>query len=99
MSSVTDFPAQAALAMLAGRFGDRTAALVAAVTNPSWKPGRDQHEQYRQHVLPACTPARGHSHRRARQCRMTRLSHRAPATEPLGVYEVKEVGGEIHARV
>ena len=42
---------QAALAVLAGRFGDRTAALVAAVTNPEWEPGRDEHEQYREHVL------------------------------------------------
>ena len=42
---------QAALAELAGRFGDRTAALVAAVTNPGWEPGRDKHEQYREHVL------------------------------------------------
>jgi (p)ppGpp synthase/HD superfamily hydrolase len=41
---------QAALAVLAGRFSDRTAALVAAVTNPGWEPGRDQHEQYREHV-------------------------------------------------
>ena len=37
--------------MLAGRFGARTAALVAAVTNPGWEPGRDEHEQYREHVL------------------------------------------------
>ena len=42
---------QAALAVLAGRFGARTAALVAAVTNPVWEPGRDEHEQYREHVL------------------------------------------------
>ena len=41
----------AALAVLAGRFGGRTAALVAAVTNPGWQPGRDNHEQYREHVL------------------------------------------------
>ena len=41
---------QAALALLARRFGDRTAALVAAVTNPEWEPGRDEHEQYREHV-------------------------------------------------
>jgi hypothetical protein len=41
---------QDALAVLAGRFGDRTAALVAAVTYPGWEPGRDQHEQYREHV-------------------------------------------------
>jgi HD domain len=42
---------QAALAVLAGRFGARTAALVAAVTNPEWEPNRDEHEQYREHVL------------------------------------------------
>ncbi len=42
---------RAALAVLAGRFGARTAALVAAVTNPVWEPGRDEHEQYREHVL------------------------------------------------
>ena len=42
---------QAALAVLAGRFGERTAALVAAVTNPGWEPGREEHEQYREHVL------------------------------------------------
>jgi len=41
----------AALAVLAGRFGDRTAALVAAVTNPQWEPGRDKHVQYREHIL------------------------------------------------
>jgi (p)ppGpp synthase/HD superfamily hydrolase len=39
-----------ALAVLAGHFGERTAELVAAVTNPPWEPGRDKHEQYRQHV-------------------------------------------------
>jgi HD domain len=42
---------EAALAVLAGRFGARTADLVAAVTNPEWEPGRDEHEQYREHVL------------------------------------------------
>jgi hypothetical protein len=41
----------AALAVLAGRFGHHVAALVAAVTNPAWEPGRDEHEQYREHVL------------------------------------------------
>ena len=41
---------EAALAVLAGRFGDRTATLIAAVTNPEWEPGRDKHEQYREHV-------------------------------------------------
>jgi HD domain len=39
-----------ALAVLAGQFGQRTAELVAAVTNPPRDPGRDKHEQYRQHV-------------------------------------------------
>jgi hypothetical protein len=42
---------QGALAVLAARFGDRTAALIAAVTNPSWQPSRDEHEQYREHVI------------------------------------------------
>jgi hypothetical protein len=37
--------------VLAGRFGARTADLVAAVTNPVWEPGRDEHEQCREHVL------------------------------------------------
>ena len=41
---------QAALAVLARMFGARTAGLVAAVTNPAWEPGRDAHEQYREHV-------------------------------------------------
>jgi (p)ppGpp synthase/HD superfamily hydrolase len=40
----------AAFAVLAGQFGARTAGLVAAVTNPAWQPGRDEHEQYRAHV-------------------------------------------------
>ena len=42
---------QAALAVLAGQFGARTAGLVAAVTNPVYQPGRDEHEQYREHVI------------------------------------------------
>ena len=42
---------QAALAMQAEQFGARTAALVAAVTNPGWEPGRDEHEQYREYVI------------------------------------------------
>jgi hypothetical protein len=42
---------QAAVAALAGRFGQRAAELVAAVTNPVWQPGRDENEQYREHVL------------------------------------------------
>ena len=41
---------QAALAAVAAEFGIRVADLVAAVTNPDWSPGRDQHEQYREHV-------------------------------------------------
>jgi hypothetical protein len=39
-----------ALTVLAGQFGPRAAALVAAVTNPPWQPGRAEHEQYRAHV-------------------------------------------------
>jgi len=42
---------QAALAALAAQFGDRVADLVGAVTNPDYEPGRDRHEQYRDHVL------------------------------------------------
>jgi len=41
---------QGALAVLAGQFGARTAGPVGAVTNPAWDPGRDRHEQYREHV-------------------------------------------------
>jgi hypothetical protein len=41
---------QDALAVLTCQFGERTAGLVAAVTNPPWAPGRDKHEQYREHV-------------------------------------------------
>jgi hypothetical protein len=41
---------QAAFAVLAGQFGERTAELVAAVTNPVYQPDRDEHEQYREHV-------------------------------------------------
>lgn len=50
-----------ALAVLAGQFGKRPAGLVAAVTNPPWQPGRDEREQYREHVaasLEACPWAR-----------------------------------------
>lgn len=39
-----------ALVVLGGQFGERTADLVAAVTNPAWEPGRDKHRQYREHV-------------------------------------------------
>ena len=39
-----------ALMVLAGQFGQRVAGLVAAVTNPPWQPGRDEHEQYLEHV-------------------------------------------------
>jgi hypothetical protein len=42
---------QAAFAVLASQFGTRTADLVAAVTNPVYEPGRDEHEQYREHVI------------------------------------------------
>jgi len=41
---------EAALAALADGFGPRVAALVGAVTNPQYAPGRDPHEQYREHV-------------------------------------------------
>ena len=41
---------QDALAVLAGQFGDRVAELVASVSNPPHEPGRDRHEQYREHV-------------------------------------------------
>ena len=43
-------PRQGALAALARQFGERTADLVAAATNPVYQPGRDEHEQYREHV-------------------------------------------------
>ncbi len=39
-----------ALMVLAGQFGQQVAGLVAAVTNPPWQPGRDEHEQYLEHV-------------------------------------------------
>jgi HD domain len=42
--------APSALAALAAQFGDRVADLVGAVTNPDYEPGRDRHEQYREHV-------------------------------------------------
>jgi HD domain len=42
---------QSAIAVLAGQFGERVAELVAAVTNPAWEPGRDEHEQYREHIV------------------------------------------------
>jgi hypothetical protein len=41
---------KAALAALAEQLGSRVAELVAAVTNPPHEPGRDRHEQYREHV-------------------------------------------------
>ena len=52
---------QTALTVLAAEFGPRVAELVAAVTNPVWRPGLDQHEQYREHVaasLESCPWAR-----------------------------------------
>ncbi|MER7283446.1 HD domain-containing protein [Dactylosporangium sp. NPDC000244] len=42
--------AEQAVAALAGRFGERVAGLVAAVTNPEYDPSYDKHEQYREHV-------------------------------------------------
>jgi HD domain-containing protein len=39
-----------ALAVLAAQFGQRTADLIASVTNPDWEQGRDRREQYREHV-------------------------------------------------
>ena len=41
----------AALAVLAAEFGPRVAGLVGAVTNPPYAPDRDEHEQYREHVV------------------------------------------------
>ncbi len=41
---------EAAVAVLARQFGERTAGLVAAVTNPIYDPGRDKDEQYREHL-------------------------------------------------
>ncbi len=40
----------AALAVLAADFGPRVAELVGAVTNPPYAAGRDEDEQYREHV-------------------------------------------------
>jgi hypothetical protein len=45
-----DARSDSALAELGRRFGPRVAALVAAVTNPEYDPGRDRHQQYREHV-------------------------------------------------
>jgi hypothetical protein len=39
-----------ALSVLATRFGGRAASLVAAVTNLDYRPGRDENQQYREHV-------------------------------------------------
>jgi (p)ppGpp synthase/HD superfamily hydrolase len=39
-----------AFGVLAGEFGGRVAELVAAVTNPEYDSGRDEHQQYREHV-------------------------------------------------
>jgi hypothetical protein len=41
---------ETALGVLAAEFGPRVAELVSAVTNPPYAPGRDPHEQYREHV-------------------------------------------------
>jgi hypothetical protein len=50
VTQAADGGQQAALAAVAAEFGPRVAELVAAVTNPVWRPGQDQHEQYREHV-------------------------------------------------
>ena len=50
VQEAVDGAQQAALARVAAEFGPRVAELVAAVTNPVWRPGQDQHEQYREHV-------------------------------------------------
>ena len=42
---------QDSFAILASQFGERTVGLVAAVTNPVYEPGRNEHEQYREHVI------------------------------------------------
>jgi hypothetical protein len=49
-ADLADGGQEAALAVVADGFGPRVAELVAAVTNPQWSPGRDSHEQYREHV-------------------------------------------------
>jgi (p)ppGpp synthase/HD superfamily hydrolase len=41
---------EAALAVLAREFNPRVAELVGAVTNPEYRPDRDEYEQYREHV-------------------------------------------------
>jgi hypothetical protein len=46
----TGATAAEAVAVLARQFGDRTARLVAAVTNPVYDPSYDKHTQYREHV-------------------------------------------------
>ena len=52
---------EAALAVLAGQFGERTAAVVAAVTNPGWETGRDEARAVpRARHRPAWGLARGH---------------------------------------
>jgi (p)ppGpp synthase/HD superfamily hydrolase len=48
---VPDDTPQTAFSDLARQFGERTAELVAAVTNPVYEPGHDEHEQYREHVI------------------------------------------------
>lgn len=46
----TGSPAEAAVAAVAERFGERVANLVAAVTNPAREPGVDRNDQYREHI-------------------------------------------------
>ena len=74
---------QDALTALASQFGNRVAELVAAVTNPPHEPGRDRHEQYREHVaasLEASSVGPGHQGLRLhRQRRRADPHHRASA--------------------
>ena len=50
---------QAALAVLAGRFGARTAALIAAVTNPGWSPAATSTSSTASTSSPAWLPPHG----------------------------------------
>jgi hypothetical protein len=51
---------QSAFTILARQFGQRTAELVAAVTNPVYQPGRDEYQQYREHVIASLNASPGH---------------------------------------
>ena len=54
----------AALAVLAGRFGVRTASLIAAVTNPEWEPVGMSTSSTASMSWPACKPAEARHARR-----------------------------------